>query len=136
MADKYSTLPLLKAAHRPPIVALDLPEDDDITDVEELIYVQIRGDFREFLLTASDLVLGSLEPVTVNDPSSHTYLPDVACDAWEAGLPRELLPICKTDLGYYCLDLEDQVIYWSNGKQDPGEWPSIWSWAESEWINS
>ena len=136
MADKESTLPLLKAAHQKPLVGLELPDDDDILEVEEMIYVQIRGDFREFLLTASDLIIGTLEPVTVNDPSSHTYLPDVASHAWENGLPRELLPVCQTADGYYCLDLEDQVIYWCDGVQQPGEWPSIWSWAESEWANS
>lgn len=136
MADKLTTLPILKAANQKVLVPLELPDDDDILEVEETIYVQIRGDYREFLLTASDLIIGSLEPATVNDPSSHTYLPEVASHAWDNGLPRELLPVCKTDNGYFCLDLEDQVVYWENGKQQPGEWPSIWSWAESEWANS
>ena len=34
------------------------------------------------------VVYGSLEPVTVTDPQSHTYLPEVAANAWDAGVDR------------------------------------------------
>lgn len=136
MADKSTVLPLLQAAHKAPIVALTLPDDDDITEVEENIYVQIRGEYRDFLLTASDLVIGYLEPATVTEPSSHTYLPELTCHAWEQGLSRELLPICQTAEGYYCLDMEDQIVEWKNGIQEPGSWPSIWSWAADVWLES
>ncbi|MDZ7923395.1 MAG: SMI1/KNR4 family protein [Marinagarivorans sp.] len=135
MAEKVTVLEMLHEKHQKPIVALELPDDDLITEVEEMIYVQIRGDFRDFLLEASDLVIGTLEPVTVTEPGSHTYLPDVASDAWAEGLSRELLPFCKTPTGYYCLDLEDEVILWENGKI-LGGWNSIWSWAEEVWCNS
>ncbi len=135
MADKESTLELLREKHQDPIVPLDLPDDDQITEIEEAILVQIRGDFREFLLEASDLVVGSLEPVTVTEPSSHTYLPEVAADAWANGLPRELLPICVARQGYYCLDLDDEVIFWRDG-EILGGWISIWAWAEEVWCES
>ncbi len=136
MSDKEAVIECLQEHHQPPLVALDLPDEDDIIDVEEAIYVQIRGDFRDFLLEVSDLVIGSLEPVTVTDASSHTYLPEVASLAWENGLSRELLPICQTPSGYYCLDMEDRVIYWHDGKQNGDEWNSIWSWAEKIWLRS
>ena len=136
MSDKEAVIECLQEHHQPPLVALDLPDEDDIIDVEEAIYVQIRGDFRDFLLEVSDLVIGSLEPVTVTDPSSHTYLPEVASLAWESGMPRELLPICQTQAGYYCLDMEDNVVHWHDGKQGDGEWGSIWNWAEQVWLRS
>ncbi|WP_053981120.1 SMI1/KNR4 family protein [Marinagarivorans algicola] len=136
MADKNSVLPLLQAAHQSPVVALELPEDDEITAIEEAIYVQIRGDYRDFLLTASDLVIGALEPATVTDPHSHTYLPELTCHAWEQGLSRELLPICQSANGYFCLDMEDQIIEWIDGQIEPGSWPSIWSWAADVWLDS
>lgn len=136
MADKESVLPLLQAAHQEPIVALELPDDDEITAVEEAIYVQIRGDYRDFLLNASDLVIGTLEPATISDPSSHTHLPELACQAWDQGLSRELLPICQTPYGYYCLDMEFQVIELKNGATEPGSWPNIWSWAADMWLDS
>ena len=136
MASKSSVLKQLKQAHIKPLVPLDLPREDDLIDIEESIYVQLRGDFRDYLLEASDLCVGRLEPVTAADPHSHTYLPEVAAQAWDAGLPRELLPICQTDNGYYCLDLEDQVVLWQDGETDPGSWPSFWAWAEDAWLNS
>lgn len=137
MADKHTVLPLLQAAHKPPLVPLELPEDDEITAIEESIYVQIRGDYREFLLCASDLVIGSLEPATVAEPSSHTYLPELTCNAWQYdGLSRELIPICQTPEGYYCLNIEYQVVEWKNGHLEPGSWPSIWSWAADVWLDS
>lgn len=136
MADKDAVLNHLRAHHQPPIVPLVLPEEEDLIDIEEAIYVQIRGDFRTFLLEASDIIIGTLEPVTVCDSSSHTYLPDVASNAWESGLPREMLPICQTAYGYYCLDLEDQVVHWHNGTIQDQYWPDIWAWAEEVWLNS
>lgn len=135
MADKETSLALLREKHQPPIVALELPDDDQITEVEEAILVQIRGDFRDFLLEASDAVVGSLEPVTITEPSSHTYLPEVAAEAWANGLPRELLPICQTADGYYCLDLENEVVLWQGGSV-LGGWNSIWSWIEDVWCES
>jgi hypothetical protein len=44
-------------------------------EIEEQLFINIPFVFREFLLTVSDVVYGSLEPVTVTDPQSHTYLP-------------------------------------------------------------
>jgi hypothetical protein len=135
MAEKETVLEMLREKHQAPIVPLELPDDDIITEVEEMIYVQIRGDFRNYLLEASDLIVGTLEPVTVTDPGSHTYLPDVASDAWANGLSRELLPFCKSADGYYCLDLEDEVVLWQDGSI-LGGWNSIWSWAEDVWYES
>lgn len=136
MASKSSVLKQLKQAHYTPLVPLELPCEDDIIDIEETIYVQIRGEFRDYLLEASDLCVGSLEPVTAADPQSHTYLPDVAAAAWDAGVPRELIPICQIANGYYCLDMEDQVVLWQDGVTDPGSWPSFWAWAEDIWLDS
>ena len=136
MADKDAVLAALQERHCAPIVPLELPEDDEITAVEEAIYVQIRGEFRDFLLCASDLVVGRMEPVTVSDPSSHTYLPEVASNAWAAGLPRELLPICAFNEGFYCLDLEDQVIFWQHGQITGAPWQDIWEWAQDAWLHS
>ena len=136
MADKETTLTLLREHHIAPLVALELPDDDLITEVEEMIYVQIRGDLRSFLLEASDLVLGALEPITVTDSGSHTYLPEVASNAWEQGVSRELLPICQTSDRYYCLDMEDHVVLWEEGNTTGDVWLNIWAWAEEVWLES
>lgn len=118
-------------------VALDLPDEDQLLDIEEALLTSLPKSLRTFLLTVSDLVIGSLEPVTAADPSSHTYLADVAAQAWEMGLPRHLIPFCQSGTCYYCINLEDAVVIWtpSTGESD-AEWDDIWHWAETVWIPS
>ena len=76
-------------------VPLDLPDMDDIIDAEEQILVSLDSEFRQFMLTVSDVIYGTMEPVTVADPNSHTYLPEVAAVAWSLGVSRELIPLCE-----------------------------------------
>ena len=71
-------------------IPLELPEEDDLVEVQEALFISLNEDFQEFMLTVSDVVYGTLEPVTASDPTSHTYLPEVAAIAWDAGLPRDL----------------------------------------------
>ena len=90
----------------------------------------------ELQLFVSDVVLGSLEPATVTDPRSHTYLPDLAALAWDQGLPRHYIPICAADNGYYCIADEGQVYFWDTSGPSEDEWGSIWHWAREVWLNS
>ena len=118
-------------------VPLELPDMDDIIDVEEQLLVSLDGDFRQFLLTVSDVVFGTLEPVTVADPNSHTYLPEVAATAWSLGVPRDLIPLCQDRHGYYCTNALGEVVYWAEGAViDDEPWAGVWQWAEQVWLNS
>ncbi|MGK0440588.1 MAG: hypothetical protein ACJA0N_000383 [Pseudohongiellaceae bacterium] len=126
----------IRANNMPVPVPLELPTMDDIIDVEEEILLSLDNEFRQFLLTVSDVVLGSLEPVTVVDPNSHTYLPEVAALAWSLGLPREYIPLCEDRGNYYCTDEAGEVQFWENGelsKEQP--WGNVWEWAEHVWLN-
>jgi len=69
----------LREANEPVPVPLELPDEDQLVEIEEELFINIPFVFKEYLLTVSDVVYGSLEPVTVTDPQSHTYLP--ACPA-------------------------------------------------------
>jgi hypothetical protein len=127
----------LRASAQAVPVPLDLPDEDQLLDIEEALLTQLPKSLRTFLLTVSDLVIGSLEPATAADPHAHTYLADMAAFAWERGLPRHLLPFCKTGSCYYCINLEDAVVIWSpaSGESD-AEWEDIWHWAEAVWLPS
>ncbi|WP_299981175.1 SMI1/KNR4 family protein [uncultured Pseudoteredinibacter sp.] len=118
------------------LVPLDLPDHDDLVDIEEAILLPIPPLYRDFLLHASDLVIGSLEPATAADASSHTYLADMAAEAWQLGLPRELLPICQRANGFYAVNQDDEIVFWSpeSGSEEAAE--SIWHWARDIWANS
>ena len=126
----------LRAVNEPVAVPLELPEEDALVEIEEQLFVALGADFKEFLLTVSDVVYGSLEPVTAADANSHTYLPEVAAVAWDQGLPRDLLPICESNGGYYCIDEEGLVSYWQDGKLSEENWNHIWDWAKEVWLES
>ena len=118
-------------------VPLELPDMDDIIDVEEQILLSVGGEFRQFLLTVSDVICGTLEPATVADPNSHTYLPEVAAVAWSLGVSRELIPFCEDRGSYYCTNEIGEVLLWKEGAiTDEEPWANIWQWAEFVWLNS
>lgn len=115
-------------------VPLELPDEYQLLEVEEQIQVSLPYELREFLLRVSDIIYGSIEPVTVTDPQSHTYLPEVTAKAWAEGLPRELIPICECDGGYYGISEDGEVVYWADGELTNDGWPSIWLWARDVWL--
>jgi len=121
-------------------VPLDLPEDDDLLEIEETLLLPIHPSLRKFLLEASDVIYGSLEPVTAADPHAHTYLSDVTAQAWDDGMPREFMVICEVADGYYCINHEDgEITFWSRElfDMDPEQhWDSLWDWIEDVWLKS
>lgn len=130
----------LRACNQPVAVPLELPEEDLLVEIEEQLYMAIPGDMRTFLLEVSDVIYGALEPVTVADERSHTFLPEVAAQAWDQGMPRHMLPVCAYQQGYYCIDPDGKVQFWDGldfSADDSGEseWDSIWHWAEQVWLN-
>lgn len=129
-------LDLLRDNHEQVPVPLELPEEDDLVVVEEELLLPIPRDMRLFLLEASDVVTGSLEPVTVVDPHSHTYLPEVAAQAWAEGVPRYLLPLCEDSGSYYCVDPDGEVVHWVDGALTGESWESVWQWIRDVWLES
>jgi hypothetical protein len=115
---------------------LELPEEDDLVLVEEEILLPIPRAMRSFLLEISDVVVGSLEPVTVADPGAHTHLPEVTSNAWANGLPREYMVLCQAGNDYYCIDQEGEVHLWQDGELNDETWEDVWHWAEDVWLNS
>ena len=113
-----------------------LPVHDDLLSVEEEILIAIPYELREFLSEVSDVVYGSLEPVTVTDPNAHTHLPEVAATAWNSCVPRHLVPFCQDGNSYYCIGDDAEVSLWSPDGQSDQHWISIWDWAQDVWLNS
>lgn len=127
----------LRAKNQTVPVPLDCPTDDQIVQAEEQIFLPLDRELRLFLSTVSDVVYGSLEPITVADPNSHTYLPTVAAQAWAEGLPRDFIPICAIPGGYYCCDATGEVQLWTDGEfSDQAPWADIWVWARQVWLES
>lgn len=117
-------------------VPLELPEHDQVVDAQEQILMPLPFDFREFLMEASDVVYGTLEPVTVADSSSHTYLPEVTATAWSLGLPREMIALCESREGYYCVAQDGEIKLWRDDDYDSETWENIWYWVRDVWLES
>lgn len=129
-------------------VPLELPEEEDLVEIEEELFLPIPFEMREYLLKVSHVVYGNLEPVTVADSHSHTYLPEVAAMAWSLGVSRELIPLCEARGGYYCVSQEGDVNFVSledrEGDEDEDEerdeeeeeWASVWHWVKEVWLQS
>ncbi|WP_299011221.1 SMI1/KNR4 family protein [uncultured Shewanella sp.] len=115
-------------------VPLELPTFEQLVEVEEQILIPLPMALKEYLLYASDVIYGYLEPVTVSDPHSHTYLPEVTSYAWSIGMPREYIAICQQGDSFYCIDQESQVMLWSEGEMQEDSWESFWQWAEEVWL--
>jgi hypothetical protein len=129
-------LELLREHHQPVPVPLELPDEDSLVEVEEELLMSIPRDMRQFLLEASDVVYGSLEPVTASDPHSNTYLPEVAAVAWSMGVPRHLVPLCEHNGNYYCVESEGEVVFWRDGDLAGETWDSVWQWVRDVWLES
>ena len=128
----------LRERNEPVPVPLELPDEETLVEIEEQLFISLPFELREFLLTVSDVVYGSLEPVTAADPQSHTYLPDVAANAWDAGLPRDMLPICQDGDDYYVVSIEDEVMLWDaeTGEYSEQTWDPVWYWVRDVWLES
>lgn len=128
---------LLQSAAIPQAFDIELPDEDDLVEIEEEILLPIPGEFKQFLQTVSNLIIGSLEPVTVTDPNAHTHLPEVTAQAWADGMPRDLIAVCQVGLGCYCINQEGEVLLWQNGEiNEEEQWEDIWQWAKDIWLTS
>jgi hypothetical protein len=112
-----------------------LPTEAEVTAAEKEIGIQLHPDLRKYLLEASDVVYGTLEPVTVTDPSFNTHLPSVCESAWEEmDVPRKLLPICEDNGDYYCMNKKGEVVFWSHDGATDEKWKDLATWIEELWI--
>lgn len=117
-------------------IPLTLPDDELLVEIEEQILISLPSEYKEFLLEVSNVIYGSIEPATVTDSQSHTYLPELAAFAWDIGLSRELIPICQVGNDYYCIEQDGTVVFWFQQNIDEESWDSIWQWAKEVWLDS
>lgn len=112
-----------------------LPTEMEVQQVEESLGHKFHPDYRKFLLTASDVVYGRIEPATLTRPESHTHLLSVCDDAWNGyGVPRELLPICEDNADFFCLNEHGEVFSWSHNGWTSEKWPDLATWIIEVWL--
>ena len=133
--DLTNVLHRLRSRNQPVPRPLRLPAADEVDDAERRLGIRFHPDFRRYLLEASDVVCGVLEPVTITRPESHTDLFKVAASAWDAyGVPRDLLPICEFNADFYCMNSSGEVVYWSHNGWASEKWRSLAEWIDQVWL--
>lgn len=116
--------------------SIELPDEDDLVIIEEEILISLPSDLKEFLLHGSNVIVGSLSPVTASDPNLHTHLPDVTATAWSLGLPRHFIPVCESDGGYYFISQEGSIGFWTERDDiTDQQWETLWEWITDVWIH-
>jgi hypothetical protein len=133
--DLDAAIQMLRALNTPVPKPMRLPTPDEVDAVERQLGASFHPDFRRYLLRASDVVFGAMEPVTVAAPGFRTFLPGVCQTAWEGyGVPKDLVPLCEDNADFYCVNGKGEVVFWSHSGLTGEKWPNIAAWIEQVWI--
>jgi len=125
----------LRELNEPVPKPLRLPTDAEVDAAEDQLGVKFPADYRRYLLQASDVVYGPLEPAVVTPDAGHLSLTDIAETAWdEMEVPRNLLPFCEDNGDYYCLTETGEVEFWSHDGATDDKWKDLATWISEVWI--
>ncbi len=113
---------------------LTLPKEQDVVRAEKDLGITFPNQYRHFLLYASDVVYGTLEPANLDIRDNRLYLINVAKEGWDAGIAKDLLPICQDNGDYYCLNKNGEVVYWSHNGFSNEKWSDLATWIHDVWI--
>ena len=124
----------LRELNEPVPKPLGLPSEMKVQGVQDDLEKKFHPDLKRYLMEASDVVYGTKEPVTIMDPHAHTDLFTVCQEAWEIGVPEDLIPICEDNGDYYCMNKKGQVVFWSHDGATDEKWKDLATWIEQVWI--
>ena len=110
------------------------PTTEEIELVEDKIGRKLHPDLKFYLLEASDITFGALEPVIAVNSDPRVYLPNVANEAWDYGVPKDLTPICEDNADYFCLNIDGEVVFWSQDGITDEKWEDLATWIHDVWI--
>lgn len=112
-----------------------LPTVDEVGAAEKRLNVRFHDDYRRYLLEASDVSFGSLEPAIVTPDCDYLNLVEIAEYAWdEMEIPLAVLPFCEDNGDYYCMNRQGEVELWSGGETSD-KWGNLATWIKQVWID-
>ncbi len=112
-----------------------LPRKTEVAEAETRLGVKFCEDYKRFLLEASDVVYGALEPAVVVPNSGYLNLVEVANSGWnELDVPKNWLPFCEDNGDFYCLNEQGEVVFWSRNGATDDKWNSLTEWIKEVWI--
>lgn len=124
----------LRELNMPVPLPARLPTEDEVTAAEQRLGRPLPQDYRQYLLRASDIAFGTLEPCVVTPEAGSLDLVDTAHRAWLVGVPDDLLPICEDNGDYFCLDPRGAVRFWDHNGPTSESWSDLATWIWEAWI--
>jgi hypothetical protein len=112
-----------------------LPTETEVAAAEHNLGVQFPSDYRYFLIHASDVVYGTLEPAVVIPDCGHLDLVKIVQAAWRTGVPRDFLPFCEDNGDYYAFAPDGRIGLLSHDGLRGGSWPDLAHWIQEVWID-
>lgn len=128
------TFERLRAKHVDTPIQPSLPTESDVNAVETGLGVSLPSDLRRFLLEVSNVSVGTIEPVTLSQVDSHTYILNVIESARSYGVPDNLLPFCEDNADFFCFNEKGEVEYWSHNGVTDERWSNLAAWIEDVWL--
>ncbi len=122
MMELTDAIVALRERNEPVPRPLRLPLSTEVDAAERELRVSFHADSRRFLLEASDVTVGTVEPLVLTAPASHIDLVRSVRDAWEFGVPRDVLPFCEDNGNYFCVRPDGKVLYWDHNGTTDEEW--------------
>ncbi|MBY6213261.1 SMI1/KNR4 family protein [Microbulbifer agarilyticus] len=111
-----------------------LPSEDEVNFMEIELGIKFSEEYREFLLLASNVFVGTLEPANIVFPSCGSYLPKVVEFARHLGVPSHLFPFCEDNSDFYCFNGLGEVEFWSHNGTTDEKWPTFNQWVQDVWL--
>jgi hypothetical protein len=133
--DLSEVISVLRRLSQPVPKPFRLPSEEEVAVAEDVLGVSFHRDYKRFLLEASDVVHGTLEPAMVTPGTGHRDLIQMAKAAWEEdGVPRNLLPFCFDNGNYFCMSEMGEVVYWDHNGSTNEKWSNLAIWIKHVWI--
>lgn len=128
----------LRKLNEPVPIPLKLPTRLQIIEFEKNNEIFLPQDYILYLLEASDVVYGNLEPATIQDPSLYTDLTKLFKLAKQYGIPSGIIPFCEDNGDMYCITINGTVKYWSHDQNGftKDNWSSLSEWIIQVWIGN
>ena len=98
-----------------------LPSESEVAGAEERAGVRLHDDLRHYLVAASDVVFGTIEPVTLG--GGHTDFESVLQRREAIRSSGRVDSVCEDNGDYYCITSDGEVVYWSHNGTTDERWP-------------
>jgi len=122
----------LRRLNRPVPLPGKLPTEAQVVEAEAQAALTFHPDFRRYLLEASDVVVGFIEPVTLD--GGHTALSAVLKAARQRGIPEGWIPVCEDNSNFYLITEAGEIAYWAHDGATTETWLNLATWISVVWI--